>query len=79
MGKGGRSAGALLQSIRSTGLPSRPAAAGARRPGDPLPRAASNYNVQLRRELGLSPRSVHPKNLPGLPRASRADMLIIRD
>ena len=52
-------------------------------PGDPVTHrraAAGNYNVQLRRELGLFA-SVRPlKNLPGLPaRFQGVDMLVMRE
>jgi isocitrate dehydrogenase (NAD+) len=53
------------------------------RPEDPtthLPRFAGNYNVQLRKELGLYA-SIRPlKNLPGLPsRFEGVDLLVIRE
>jgi len=46
----------------------------------PLPRGVGNYNVQLRRELGLFA-SVRPlKNLPGLPaRFEKVDILVMRE
>ncbi len=72
---------ALLQSVRATGLALKTMLLAA--PGDPhthRPRAAGNYNIQLRRELALFA-SVRPlKNLPGLPaRFHGVDMLVIRE
>jgi isocitrate dehydrogenase (NAD+) len=72
---------ALLRSVLATGLALKTKLLTA--PGDPIthrPRAAGNYNIQLRRELGLFA-SVRPlKNLPGLPsRFEGVDMLVIRE
>jgi isocitrate dehydrogenase (NAD+) len=72
----------MLRSVRETRLAlktkllPRPGVAAA---GGKEPRSA-NYNVQLRRELGLFA-SVRPlKNLPGLPaRFTGVDMLVIRE
>jgi isocitrate dehydrogenase (NAD+) len=71
---------AMLQSVRQTGLALKTMLLPP--PGDPVthqPRAG-NYNVQLRRELGLFA-AVRPiKNLPGLPaRFQDVDLLILRE
>lgn len=72
---------AMLNSVRSTGLALKtmllPPSGD---PGTHLPRGVGNYNVQLRRELGLFA-SVRPlKNLPGLPaRFEGVDILVIRE
>jgi isocitrate dehydrogenase (NAD+) len=71
----------LLQSVRATGLALKtkllPAPGSAPGPGR---KEIGNFNVQLRRELGLFA-SVRPlKNLPGLPaRFLDVDMLVIRE
>src|SRR3974390_2349086 len=64
----------MLESVRRTGLPLKTKLLSP--PGPP----AGNFNVQLRRELGLFA-SVRPlKNLRGLPAHFQgADMLVIRD
>jgi isocitrate dehydrogenase (NAD+) len=71
---------AMLRSVRETGLALKTRLLPA--PDDPVrgPRPAGNFNVQLRRELGLFA-TVRPlKNLPGLPaRFSGVDMLVIRE
>jgi isocitrate dehydrogenase (NAD+) len=72
---------AMLQSVRSTGLALKTQLLPA--PGDPVthrPRAAVNYIIQLRRELGLFA-TVRPlKNLPGLrARFEDIDILVIRE
>src|SRR5438477_619233 len=72
---------AMIQSVRSTGLALKTKLLPP--PGDPVthpPQTAGNYNVQLRRELGLFA-SVRPlRNLPGLPaRFEGVDMLVIRE
>ncbi len=71
----------MLNSVRSTGLALKTMLLPP--PGDPvthLPRGVANYNVQLRRELGLFA-SVRPlKNLPGLPaRFEGVDILVVRE
>jgi len=72
---------AMLKSVRSTGLALKTQLLPA--PGDPVthrPRASGNYNIQLRRELGLFA-TVRPlKNLPGLSaRFKGIDILVIRE
>jgi isocitrate dehydrogenase (NAD+) len=74
----------LLQSARATGLVLKtmlmPPPGDASRPALSRVPAAGNFNVQLRRELGLFA-TVRPlKNLPGLPaRFQNVDMLVIRE
>jgi isocitrate dehydrogenase (NAD+) len=71
---------ALLRSVRETGLALKTRLLSL--PGDsgPSRKQASNFNVLLRRELGLFA-TVRPlKNLPGLPaRFQGVDMLVIRE
>jgi isocitrate dehydrogenase (NAD+) len=72
---------AMLASVRSTGVALKTSLMP--RPDDPathLPLVGGNYNVQLRRELGLFA-SVRPlKNLPGLPsRFEGVNLLILRE
>src|SRR5439155_23010395 len=70
---------ALLKSVRETGCALKTKLLPA--PDNvPKPKERGNYNVRLRRELGLFA-SVRPlKNLPGLPaRFSGVDMLVIRE
>ncbi|MFO0881657.1 MAG: isocitrate/isopropylmalate family dehydrogenase [Gemmataceae bacterium] len=76
--KGGREPlpSALLDSVRTT----RVALKTRLLPAPGSPETARNFNVQLRRELGLFA-TVRPlKNLPGLPaRFTGVDMLVIRE
>ncbi len=72
---------AVLSAVRSTRLALKTMLLPP--PGDPVthvPRGVGNYNVQLRRELGLFA-SVRPlKNLPGLPaRFEKVDILVMRE
>src|SRR5947209_8513788 len=71
---------ALLRSVRETTLALKTKLLPP--PGDPTParKQARNFNVLLRRELGLFA-TVRPlKNLPGLPARFRGvDMIVIRE
>jgi isocitrate dehydrogenase (NAD+) len=69
---------ALLKSVRDTGFALKTKLQQA--PDNVQPKERGNYNVRLRRELGLYA-AVRPiKNLPGLPaRFHGVDMLIIRE
>ncbi len=72
----------MLRSVRETGLALKTKLLSPPGPSMGQPKAvrARNFNLQLRRELGLFA-SVRPlKNLPGLPaRFQNVDMLVIRE
>jgi isocitrate dehydrogenase (NAD+) len=71
---------AMLRSVRETGMALKTKLLPAPSELGPGAKHAGNFNVQLRRELGLFA-TVRPlKNLPGLPaRFSGVDMLVIRE